>query len=93
MTYDGRVSDGDQGFGTAPESGGRSLRDVRADRLVSRLELASLSGVAVSTIYLIEAGRTTPRFSVIRRLSAALGVEPQEVAEFRRAIRARAGSR
>ena len=89
MTYDGRVVDGDHGSDTAAESDVRSLREVRADGLLSLLELASLADVAPSTIYLIEAGRTTPRLSVIRRLCSALAVEPWEVAEFRRAIRAR----
>jgi transcriptional regulator with XRE-family HTH domain len=91
MSYDGRVTDGDQGLGDAAESGVRSLREVRAARLVALRELAELAGVAPSTIYLIEAGRTTPRFSVIRRLSAALGVGPEGITEFRRAIRARGG--
>ena len=93
MSYDGRVTDGDHGFGDAAESGVRSLREVRAARLVSLRELAKLAGVAPSTIYQIEAGRVMPGFSVIRRLSAALGVEPEDIAEFRRAIRARGGQR
>ncbi len=63
-----------------------SLREVRADRLLSMRELGRLAGVASSTIYLIETGRTTPRLSVVRRLAAALGVDPPEVDEFRHAI-------
>ena len=93
MGYDGPVIDGDHGLDDAAESGVRSLREVRAARLVSLRELAELAGVSVSAIYQIEAGRTTPRLSVIRRLSVALGVDPQAIAEFRRAIRASGGLR
>jgi len=87
--YDYRVTDSDQGFGSGSASDVRPLRDVRADRLLSMRELAQLAGVATSTIYLIEAGRSTPHLSVIRRLSVALEIDPQAVTEFRRAIRAR----
>ena len=63
-----------------------ALRVVRASRFLTMRELAQQVGVAPSTIYLTETGRTTPRLSVVRRLAAALGVEPHEVDEFRRAI-------
>ena len=65
-----------------------SLREVRAARLLSIRALAQQAGVAPSTVYLIEAGRTTPRFSVIRQLAAALRVEPAAIDEFRQAIAA-----
>lgn len=70
----------------------RPLRDVRVDALLSMRELARLAGVAPSTIYLIEAGRTTPHPTVMRRLSAVLAVDPTAVTEFDRAIRVRARS-
>ena len=76
--------------GPEPESDARPLREFRAERLLSLRELARLAGVALSTVYLIEAGRTTPRRAAIQRLAAALGVDPLAVAEFRRALRARA---
>jgi DNA-binding XRE family transcriptional regulator len=78
--------------GAGPESDGRPLRDIRAERLLSLRELARLAGVAPSTGHLIEAGRSTPRRSVIRLLSAVLGVDPRAVTEFRRALGAHAGS-
>jgi transcriptional regulator with XRE-family HTH domain len=78
--------------GVGPESDGRPLRDFRAERLLSLRDLARLAEVAPSTVYLIEAGRSTPRRSVIRLLSAALDVDPMAVTEFRRALRAHAGS-
>ena len=63
-----------------------ALRVVRVARLLTMRDLAEQAGVAPSTVYLLEAGRTTPRLSVVRRLAAALGVEPHEIDEFRRAI-------
>ena len=68
-----------------------SLRDLRAERLLSIRELARLAGVAPSTVHLTETGRTTPHPSVMRRIAAALEVDARQVAEFRRAIDARAG--
>jgi transcriptional regulator with XRE-family HTH domain len=65
-----------------------SLREVRAERLLSIRELARLASVAPSTIYLIESGRSTPRLRIVRQLAAVLGVEPQEIDEFRRVIEA-----
>jgi transcriptional regulator with XRE-family HTH domain len=90
---DDRVTDGDRGGGGAAEAGARPLRAVRAERLLSLRELAQLADVATGTIYQIEAGRTMPQLSVIRRLSGALDVDSWEVAEFRRAMRARGGLR
>ncbi|MDP8924168.1 MAG: helix-turn-helix domain-containing protein, partial [Chloroflexota bacterium] len=67
-------------------SDSRPLREVRAERLLSIRELARLAGVAPSTVYLIEAGRTTPRPAVMRRLAATLGADARQIEEFRRAI-------
>jgi transcriptional regulator with XRE-family HTH domain len=63
-----------------------ALRVVRVSRLLSMRDLAKQAGVAPSTIYLTETGRTTPHLSVVRRLAAALGVEPHEIDEFRRTL-------
>ena len=60
----------------------RPLQELRAERVLSIRELARLAGVAPSTVYLTEAGRTTPHASVMRRIAAALGVDPRHVAEF-----------
>jgi transcriptional regulator with XRE-family HTH domain len=64
-----------------------SLRTARAERLLSIRDLARAADVAPSTIYLIESGRSVPRPSVVRRIAAALEVQPAEIEEFRRAIR------
>ena len=71
----------------------RPLRAWRAEWLLSLRELAREADVAPSTIYLIEAGRTSPQPAVMRRIAAALGVDPRHVAEFRAAIAARARPR
>ena len=63
-----------------------ALRVMRVSRLLTMRDLAKQAGVAPSTVYLIEAGRTTPRLSVVRLLAAALGVEPHEIDEFQRAL-------
>ncbi|MFH1485610.1 MAG: helix-turn-helix transcriptional regulator [Chloroflexota bacterium] len=62
------------------------LESIRRARLFTQQSLAEQASVAVSTIYLIEAGRTTPRFNIIRKLCKALMVEPEQVDEFRAAI-------
>jgi transcriptional regulator with XRE-family HTH domain len=72
-------------------NGMATLREARVERLLSIRELAREASVAPSTVYLIESGRTTPRLRVVRRLAAALGVEPNEIDEFRRAIEATKG--
>jgi len=61
--------------------------------MLSMRELAQVANVAPSTIYLIETGRSTPQLGVIRRLATALEVDPQTVAEFRRAIHHHGGLR
>ena len=72
------------------ESGVRPLRRWRAELVLSVRELARLADVAPSTVYLIEAGKTTPQPAVMRRIAAALKVGARDVAEFRRALAASA---
>jgi transcriptional regulator with XRE-family HTH domain len=60
---------------------------IRRRQLLSQRALAARAGVALSTIYLLEAGRTERvTFKVMRAVSDALGVAPESVAEFRRAL-------
>jgi transcriptional regulator with XRE-family HTH domain len=65
----------------------RPLASIRKRHLLSQRALAARAGVALSTIYLLEAG-TTERvtFKVMRAVSDALGVPPESIAEFRRAM-------
>jgi DNA-binding XRE family transcriptional regulator len=81
------VSGADRGMHPWP------LREIRAARRLSGRDLARAAGVATSTIYSTETGRTLPRFAAIRQIATALGVNPVEVVELRRAIEARAQPR
>jgi transcriptional regulator with XRE-family HTH domain len=63
------------------------LSTLRKRKLLSQRALAAQAGVALSTIYLLEAGRTERvTFKTMRRISDALGVPPDAVAEFRRVL-------
>ena len=66
------------------------LREVRARQLLSIRSLAERAGVSTATIVRIEAGGSPPRFVTMRKIAAALGVEPGEIAEFAQAIQAAA---
>ncbi|HET6315777.1 MAG TPA: helix-turn-helix transcriptional regulator [Chloroflexota bacterium] len=64
-----------------------SLAAVRKRKLLSQRALARRAGVALSTIYMLETGRTErTTFKVIRAVSDALGVPPESIAEFRRVM-------
>ena len=64
------------------------LATVRKRQLLSQRDLAARAHVALSTVYLLEAGKTArATFKVMRALSDALGVPPESIAEFRRVIR------
>ncbi len=56
-----------------------TLSQMRKRKLLSAPELAKLSGVGVSTIRDIEVRRKHPRLSTIKRLAAALDVQPEEI--------------
>jgi transcriptional regulator with XRE-family HTH domain len=63
------------------------LATLRRRKLLSQRELARIAGVALSTIYLLEAGKTErATYKVMRSVSGALGVAPEAIAEFRRTL-------
>ena len=63
------------------------LATLRKRQLLSQRALAARAGVALSTVYLLEAGKTErATFKVMRAISEALGVPAEQVAEFRRVI-------
>ncbi len=66
-----------------------TLREVRARRLHTYRSLAAAAGCATKTIGDIEAGRIVPQYGTMRKIAAALGVEPTEITEFASAIEAR----
>lgn len=67
----------------------RTLREWRAERLLSVEDLAARAGVSNKTIVQLEHGRQLATFRTIRRISGALRVEPSEITEFAGAIQQR----
>lgn len=57
------------------------LKEVRERRLLTQAELAQRSGVAETTINRLENARHEARFSTVRKLAEALGVEPEALME------------
>jgi transcriptional regulator with XRE-family HTH domain len=62
------------------------LAAIRKQRLLTIRELAEQAHVAAATVHLAESGQRQPTIKVIRAICRALGVQPQEVDEFRRAL-------
>jgi transcriptional regulator with XRE-family HTH domain len=69
-----------------------ALRDLRLARALSQRDLASMAGVTQKTLIDLELGRKEPQLRTIRQVAEALGVEPAEVDEFRRAIEEKAAA-
>lgn len=55
------------------------LREEREAQLMTQEELSKRSGVGESTLSRIESGRQLPRFSTIKKLAAALGLDPRKL--------------
>ncbi len=64
----------------------KALRAWRVEKLLGVKALAREAGVSNKTIVQIEHGAQMPTFRTIRRLCAALDVEPQDVTEFAAAM-------
>jgi transcriptional regulator with XRE-family HTH domain len=65
----------------------KSLREWRAEKLMTIRDLATKANVANRTIVQIEHGRISPRLRTMRRLSEALDIEPGDITEFDDAIK------
>ena len=57
-----------------------NLLALRSRRFMTQVELAKAAGVSPTTINRVETGKMDPRFSTIKKLAAALGVTPEELA-------------
>ena len=57
----------------------QKLRELRRRRVLTLRELEEKSGVSYNTIWRIENGYREARPSTIRKLAAALWVEPEEL--------------
>lgn len=55
------------------------LRELRQRRVLTLMELGERSGVAYNTIWRLENGRTGAQPRTLRKLAAALGIEPEEL--------------
>jgi transcriptional regulator with XRE-family HTH domain len=55
---------------------GQRVQQARDRRVLARTELAKAAGISYQSLWLIEEGRREPRRATIRRLAAALDVDP-----------------
>jgi transcriptional regulator with XRE-family HTH domain len=69
---------------------GEKLRSLRLARLWSQQNLADAAGMTESTVNRLENGLQTARLSTIRRLAAALDVEPPALLDERETDKKRA---
>ena len=58
---------------------GERLRQLRERKLMTQAELGKAAGVSRDQVSRIERDEVDPRFSTIRKLAKALGVEPEEL--------------
>jgi len=65
------------------ETGVRTLKQARTARMLTVRGLAEKAGVSLAATHEAETGKRRPRFATIKRLSDALGVAPNQIAEFR----------
>lgn len=70
----------------------KTLRQVRAARMLSQEKLAKLAGLTRVTVQRIEAGAVVPHNGSIASICAALSEDPTEILEFARAIQSRAAA-
>ena len=63
-----------------------ALREVRLSQALSQRNLAEKAGVTQKTIVDLELGRHEPLLLTFRCIAEALGVEPQQIDEFSRAL-------
>jgi transcriptional regulator with XRE-family HTH domain len=58
---------------------GDKLREIRKRTLLTQQELADKSGVGIATIVRIERNQVEPHSRTIRKLAAALEVDPKQL--------------
>jgi DNA-binding XRE family transcriptional regulator len=63
-----------------------SLAVCRKQKLMTQRQLAAAAGVTVATVSHAETGLTHPKMVTIRKICKVLGVQPQDVDEFRKAL-------
>ena len=55
------------------------LQEIRRQHLLTQRELAEKAEISVTSLSRIETGKHWPRIITIRRLSAALGMSPEQL--------------
>jgi predicted transcriptional regulator len=55
------------------------LREIRESKFLTQQDLAERAGVSRVVIVRLESGNVPARFSTVRKLAEALGVEPREL--------------
>lgn len=58
------------------------LRETRLRRALTQAELAEKAGTTEATVNRLENGLQDPRMSTLRKLAAALGVEPADLIDW-----------
>ena len=58
---------------------GIQVKRAREQALLTQQELADRAGIGLTTLNRIENDRAEPHFRTIRKLAAALGVDPSEL--------------
>jgi transcriptional regulator with XRE-family HTH domain len=58
---------------------GDRLKDLRIEQALTQRELADKAGIGVNTVNRIELNATEPHMSTVRKLAAALSVEPRRL--------------
>ena len=58
---------------------GERIREARRKRLMTQDVLAATAGISQKQLSKIENDEVDPRFSTLRKLADALGVEPREL--------------
>jgi transcriptional regulator with XRE-family HTH domain len=57
----------------------QKLKELREDKALSMRELAQMAGIGYNTIYRLEHGQENALPRTVRKLAAALDVEPREL--------------
>jgi XRE family transcriptional regulator, fatty acid utilization regulator len=60
---------------------GRRMRALRRGQLMTQAELAERAGMHVDQVSRVERDTVEPRFSTVKKIAAALGVDPRELAQ------------
>ena len=69
-----------------------TLRELRIRKFLSVRDLARRAEVAQRTVTETEAGRRVPQPATMRKIAAALDVDPMEIDEFREAVEAKSAA-